>query len=163
MSLTAIRTLKSRFKAISFCLATVELHMRFVEKYIQFIKKYKVLIIVLWLIVLGFSIWLAPKFIGETSSDFNVPDDTPSAIANAVLKEEFPDIDTETTIVVVIYNSTGTSLCNETREFSYNLKASIFSSDYSTLVADVNGFYFMLDIGLPDAAYGYVSESTNSV
>ncbi|MHA1955178.1 MAG: MMPL family transporter, partial [Candidatus Heimdallarchaeaceae archaeon] len=120
------------------------------------------MIIVLWLIVLGFSIWLAPKFIGETSSEFNVPDDTPSAIANEVLKEEFPDIDTETTLVVVIYNTNGTSLCNETRDFCYELKNSLLSSTYGSLVTDVNGYYFMIDIGLPDAAFGYVSDSTNT-
>jgi len=136
--------------------------MRFIDKYIEFVKKYKIVIIILWLIIIGFSIWLAPKFIGETSSEFNVPEDTPSAIANEVLKEEFPNIDTETTIVIVIYNEFGTSLCNETRDFSYELKYSLMTSSYSDLVTDINGFFFMMEIGLEDAAYGYVSDSTNT-
>ncbi len=102
--------------------------MKIIERYHLFLKKNKIYVLIFWIIVLGFGIWLTPKFINSTSSDFNVPEDTPSYIANSILETEFSRIANETTIVVVIYNENGTSLTSEIRDFCYNLSTEIMTS-----------------------------------
>lgn len=137
--------------------------MKFVEKYSNFLKKYKLFIIITWVIIIGFSVWLAPKFISETSSDFNVPEDTPSFIANTILKEEFPNIDTETTIVLVIQNPNGTVLNTDIEDFSNSFNTSLRLSEYADMIVSLNGYYFLVGGGLGDAAMGYVSDSNNTM
>ncbi len=137
--------------------------MKFVEKYSNFLKKYKLIVIIAWVVIIGFSVWLAPKFISETSGDFNVPEDTPSFIANTILKEEFPDIDTETTIVLVIQNPNGTVLTTDIEDFSYDFNSTVMASNFSDIIVSINGYYYLIASGLTDAAMGYVSDSNNTM
>ena len=137
--------------------------MKFVEKYSNFLKKYKLIVIIAWAIIIGFSVWLAPKFISETSGDFNVPEDTPSFIANTILKEEFPDIDTATTIVLVIQNPNGSVLNIDIETFSNSFNSTVMLSSFADIVIDINGYYSLIAGGLSDAAMGYVSDSNNTM
>ncbi len=138
--------------------------MKFVEKYTQFLKKYKIIVIITWVIILGFSIWLAPRFISETSSDFNVPEDTPSFQANTILKEEFPEVDTQTSIVLVIQNLNGSEsvLTTEIELFSIAFNSSIRNSEYGSFIADIRGYYFLINTSLSIVAMGFVSETNTT-
>ncbi|MHA1667265.1 MAG: MMPL family transporter [Candidatus Heimdallarchaeaceae archaeon] len=136
-------------------------NMKILYKYYSVLKKGKFIILVAWLIIVGFSVWIGPKFISETSSDFNVPKDTPSYIANSILQQEFPRINNETTLIVVVYSENSSTLNQEIEDFSFELRDSLLSSLYSDIIIEVNGYFYLKDI-VPEAAYGYVSDSTNT-
>ena len=121
--------------------------MKFVEKYTKFLEKYKIIVIIIWAIILGFSIWLAPRFIAETSSDFNVPEDTPSHIANTILEEEFPGVNSQTSIILVIQNENKSQsvLTSEIASFCIDLNSSLRNSAYSSEINDIRGYYFMIN------------------
>lgn len=137
--------------------------MKFVEKYTKFLEKYKIIVIIIWAIILGFSIWLAPRFIAETSSDFNVPEDTPSHIANTILEEEFPGVNSQTSIILVIQNENKSQsvLTSEIASFCIDLNSSLRNSAYSSEINDIRGYYFMINTSLSIAAAGFVS-ATNT-
>ena len=88
--------------------------------------------------------------------------ETPSFIANTLLAEEFPNIDTQTTLVLVIQNTNGSILNNETRDFSYEFNNTIITSNHSNIVTGINGYYFLIEAGIEDAAEGYISESNTT-
>lgn len=138
--------------------------MKFIEKYTTFLKKYKIIIIIIWAIILGFSIWLAPRFIAETSSDFNVPEDTPSHVANTILEEEFPEVNTQTSIVLVIQNENNSLsvLTSDIAYFCIDFNTTLRSSDYVSYISDIRGFYFMINTTLSVAAMGFVSETNTT-
>jgi len=138
--------------------------LKFVEKYTTFLKKYKIIVIIIWAIVLGFSIWLAPRFIAETSSDFNVPEDTPSHVANTILLEEFPEVNTQTSIVLVIQNenSSLSVLTSDIAYFCIDFNTSLRSSEYVSHISDIRGYYYMINTSLSIAAMGFVSETNTT-
>ncbi|MHA1222926.1 MAG: MMPL family transporter [Candidatus Heimdallarchaeaceae archaeon] len=135
--------------------------MKILDKYYTVLKKGKFIFLLAWLIIVGFSVWIGPKFISETSSDFNVPKDTPSYIANSILQQEFPGINNETTLIVVVYSENSSTLNQKIEDFSFELRDSLLSSLYSDIIIEVNGYFYLKDI-VPKAAYGYVSDSTNT-
>lgn len=135
--------------------------MKLVTKYVNFLQKYKYAILIFWTIVLGFSIWLAPKFLGETSSDFNVPGETPASIANAVLDQEFPETANKTTFVLVIQSNEGNVLSDAIGNFCLQFREELISSDYNHLILGINGYYYLIET-LESAAWGYVSDSMNA-
>ncbi|MHA1258222.1 MAG: hypothetical protein ACTSRO_01050, partial [Candidatus Heimdallarchaeaceae archaeon] len=136
-------------------------NMKILDKYYTVLKKGKFIFLLAWLIIVGFSVWIGPKFISETSSDFNVPKDTPSYIANSILQQEFPGINNETTLIVVVYSENSSTLNQKIEDFSFELRDSLLSSLYSDIIIEVNGYFYLKDI-VPKAAYGYVSDSTNT-
>ena len=136
--------------------------MKFTEKYSRFLNKYKIIVIIIWVIILGFSVWLAPRFIAETSSDFNVPKDTPSYIANTILEEEFPGINTQTSIVLVIQNNNSSVLTLDIKTFSLAFNISLRNSIYTPFISDIRGYYYLINSSLSIAALGYVSETNKT-
>jgi hypothetical protein len=55
--------------------------LRFVRGYTGFLKRFKVLVLVLWLILGAVGGFFAPSFLGNTTNEFNAPPGSPSDIA----------------------------------------------------------------------------------
>ena len=94
---------------------------RFIEGYVRNMKRYKVVIWICFLLVLGACGWLAPKFIPATSQTFNPPDNSESAKAREVMNEAFPNIKNTADLALFIkykHPTNASILTNQLEAFS---------------------------------------------
>ena len=139
--------------------------MGFIEKYHKFLDKYKVVIIILWVVICGFGIWLGPKFLNETSSNFEAPEDSPSVIADKILAEEFPERMNQTSAVIVLrMKEENDSIINpQTEEFCSSLEQDITNSQFNMYIVSLLNYYVLLDADLSNYALAMVSESNRTM
>jgi uncharacterized membrane protein YdfJ with MMPL/SSD domain len=140
--------------------------MAFIDKYHKFLEKYRILVIVFWVIILGFGIWLGPKFLDETSSTFDPPEDSPSKIAEHVMIEEFPVFVNQTNFIILIrMNQENVSILNsEIETFCNNLNSSVYQyEDIDEIIVSVLYYYLMIDSETPEAAQEFISSEERSM
>ncbi|MHA1202310.1 MAG: MMPL family transporter [Candidatus Heimdallarchaeaceae archaeon] len=139
--------------------------MTFIDKYHKFLEKYKIIVIVIWCVILGFSVWLGPKFLDATSSSFEPPNGSPSQLAEEVLEAEFPEFANETSIVILIrMKEENVSVINtEVEAFCQNVTD--ITNEYSdqTIIISVLNYYILNDLGFITAAGSFVAESGKSM
>ncbi|MBY9002160.1 MAG: MMPL family transporter, partial [Candidatus Heimdallarchaeota archaeon] len=139
--------------------------MTFIDRYHKFLEKYKIIVIVLWCIVLGFSIWLGPKFLNNTSSNFDPPTGSPSQIAEDLLIAEFPEFANETSVVILIrMKDENISVINSDVE-AFCQNVTDITNEYSdqTILVSILNFYILNDAGFTTAAGNFVSDSERSM
>ncbi|MCG3254452.1 MAG: hypothetical protein KAU62_00125, partial [Candidatus Heimdallarchaeota archaeon] len=139
--------------------------MAFIDKYHKFLKKYKVAILVIWVIIFAFGIWLGPKFLNETSSNFEAPANSPSVIAEEVLAAEFPGYENETSMIMVIrmVNDSESVVNDETESFCSQVIDSILNSSFDHIVLSVLSYYILADAGFSQVADGFISSEERSM
>ena len=117
--------------------------MAFIDRYHKFLKKYKVAVLVIWVIIFVFGIWLGPRFLNKTSSNFEAPPNSPSVIAEKVLATEFPGYENETSMIMIIrmVNDSESVLNNETKSFCSQVIDSILNSSFNHIVLSVLSYY----------------------
>ncbi|MHA1684974.1 MAG: hypothetical protein ACTSYD_01065, partial [Candidatus Heimdallarchaeaceae archaeon] len=133
------------------------------SKYVRCLKRYKFITIIVWTVVTVVGLFLLPVFINSTSSEFNLPHDTPAYIANKVFEEEFPILSEKTTFAIVIQSENGSSVITQSiRNFVYQFNNSLYHSSIGSYIVQINSYFFYVDVGLPEAALGYISENYDS-
>ena len=139
--------------------------MTFIDKYHKFLEKYKVFVIIVWCIILGFGVWLGPKFLNETTSTFEAPKGSPSQIADEVLIAEFPTFANETSLVVLIrMEDENESVINaDVESFCAELEELVEDYEDQSIIVSVLGYYIMKNIGYDIAAEDFVSEEERSM
>jgi len=139
--------------------------MGFIEKFHKFLDKYKIFVIVAWVVIFGFGIWLGPRFLDETSSNFEAPEDSPSVIADRILAEEFPERINQTSAVIVLrMREENASIINlQTEVFCSSLQNDINTSLYRQFVVSYQNYYTFLDANLSEFAEALVSPSLRSM
>ncbi len=139
--------------------------MGFIDRYHKFLEKYKIVIIVFWVIILGFGIWLGPRLLDETSSSFDTPENSLSAIAEEVLVEEFPTFANQTSIVIIIRSvNENESIVNPaTRDLSDTIIDQINSFENNEIILSILGYYPFIDAGFNEAAEQFVSPEERSL
>lgn len=139
--------------------------MAFIDKYHEFLKKYKVAVLIIWVIIFAFGIWLGPKFLNETSSNFEAPPNSPSVIAEEVLAVEFPGYENETSMIMVIrmVNDSESVVNNETESFCSQVLDSIFNSSFEHIVLSVLSYYVLMDAGFSQVADEFISSEERSM
>ncbi len=139
--------------------------MAFIDRYHKFLKKYKVAVLVIWVIIFVFGIWLGPRFLNKTSSNFEAPPNSPSVIAEEVLATEFPGYENETSMIMVIrmVNDSESVLNNETESFCSQVIDSILNSSFNHIVLSVLSYYVLADAGFSQVADGFISSEERSM
>ena len=139
--------------------------MGFIEKYHNFLEKYKVVVIIVWLVIFGFGVWLGPRFLDETSSNFEAPEDSPSVIADGILAEEFPKYINQTSAVIVLRMvEDNVSIINtQTEAFCTSLRYDIENSNFSQYIVSFLNYYILNAENLSDYASALVSSSNRSM
>ena len=139
--------------------------MAFIDKYHEFLKKYKVVVLVIWVIIFAFGIWLGPKFLNETSTNFEAPANSPSVIAEKVFATEFPGYENETSMIMVIrmVNDSESVVNNDTESFCSQVIDSILNSSFDHIVLSVLSYYSLVDAGFSQVADGFVSTEERSM
>ncbi|MHA1347373.1 MAG: MMPL family transporter [Candidatus Heimdallarchaeaceae archaeon] len=139
--------------------------MAFIDRYHKFLEKYKIVIIVLWCIILGFSVWLGPKFLDSTSSSFDPPPGSPSQLAEEVLVTEFPDFANESSSVILVrmIDENESVINTEVEAFCQNITD--ITNEYSdqTIIVSILNYYIFNDLGFVSAAGSFVSDSERSM
>jgi len=139
--------------------------MLFIERYQRFLDRYKIYIVILWVIIIGFGIWLGPRFIDETSTTFDPPEDSPSAIAEDVMLEEFPTIANETNIIILFRTTDpeGDVLNSETRNLHDEIIEIVDDFEKNEIIISVLSYYLLIDYGYPEIATDLVSSGNRSM
>lgn len=139
--------------------------MSLIELYQKFLNKYKIYIIIFWAIMLGFGIWLGPKFLDETSTTFDPPEDSPSAIAEEVMIQEFPTIANQTSIIVLLRttNSSEDVINSKTHDIHDDIVTIIESFEKSDIILSILSYYILVDYGYPEIASDLVSSGNRSM
>ena len=139
--------------------------MAFIDKYHKFLEKYKIAVLVFWVIILGLAVWLGPKFLGETSSNFDAPEDSPSVIADKIFAEDFPGYENETSMIIVIrmVNESESVINMDTVVFCSQFISSIQNSTFNQSVSSLLSYYILFDAGFSDAAESFVSDDERSM
>ncbi len=139
--------------------------MGFIERYHKFLERYKIVVIVLWVVILGVSVWLGPRFLDETSSNFEAPEDSPSVIADGILAEEFPEYLNQTSAVIVLRMvEENVSVINSlTDDFCSGLKNDIDISEFNVYIVSLLNYYVLMDANLSDYASALVSPEERSM
>ncbi|MCG3259754.1 MAG: MMPL family transporter [Candidatus Heimdallarchaeota archaeon] len=139
--------------------------MAFIDKYHEFLKKYKVVVLVIWVIIFAFGIWLGPKFLNETSTNFEAPANSPSVIAEKVFATEFPGYENETSMIMLIrmVNDSESVVNNDTESFCSQVIDSISNSSFDHIVLSVLSYYSLVDAGFSQVADGFVSTEERSM
>ncbi len=139
--------------------------MAFIDKYHKFLEKYKIIVIVIWCIVLGFSAWLGPRFLDSTSSNFDPPTGSPSQLAEEVLEAEFPEFTNETSVVILIrMKDENVSIINtEVEVFCQNVTDITDEYTDQTIIISILNYYIFTDLGFISAAGSFVSDSERSM
>ena len=148
-----------------FASISVSEQMAFIDKYHKFLEKYRIVVIIFWIILLGFGIWLGPRLLDETSSDFDAPEDSPSAIAEKILVEDFQTFANQTSIVVIFRSviENESVINNETRNLYDTLIEEVNLFENSEIILSILGYYSFLDIGYDEAAEQFVSPEGKSL
>lgn len=139
--------------------------MSLIEVYQKFLNKYKIYIIILWVIVLGFGVWLGPRFLDETTTTFDPPEDSPSAIAEKVMIQEFPTIANQTSIIVLLRTSYPSDdiINSESQNIHDNVISIIESFEKSDIILSILSYYILVDYGYPEKAIDLVSSGNRSM
>ncbi|MCG3222490.1 MAG: MMPL family transporter [Candidatus Heimdallarchaeota archaeon] len=139
--------------------------MSLIERYQKFLNKYKIYVIIFWVIMLGFGIWLGPKFLDETSTTFDPPEDSPSAIAEEVMIQEFPTIANQTSIIVLLRttNSSEDVVNSKTHDIHDDIVTIIESFEKSEIILSILSYYILVDYGYPEIASDLVSSGNRSM
>lgn len=139
--------------------------MGFIERYHKFLEKYKIVIILLWLVILGVGAWLGPRFLDETSSHFEAPEDSPSVIADAVLAEEFPEYVNQTSVVIILrMREDNVSIINaQTETFCSDIETDITSSEFNQYIVSILNYYVLVDANLSSYASALISSEEKSM
>ncbi|NPD89851.1 MAG: MMPL family transporter [Asgard group archaeon] len=139
--------------------------MSLIEVYQKFLNKYKIYIIILWVIVLGFGVWLGPRFLDETTTTFDPPEDSPSAIAEKVMIQEFPTIANQTSIIVLLRTSNPSDdiINSESQNIHDNVISIIESFEKSDIILSILSYYILVDYGYPEKAIDLVSSGNRSM
>ncbi|MHA2255940.1 MAG: MMPL family transporter, partial [Candidatus Heimdallarchaeaceae archaeon] len=140
-------------------------HMSFIATYQKFLNKYKYFVIVFWVLVLGFGIWLGPKFLDETTTTFDPPEDSPSAIAERVMIQDFPGIANQTSIIVMIRsnNESKDVVSSETRNLHDAIVNIIETFEKSEIIISILSYYILVDYGYPEIAVDLVSSENRTM
>ena len=136
--------------------------MKFVDYYHKFLEKYKIAIIVFWAIALGFSVWLGPQLLSETNLVFEAPEDSPAAIANGILDQEFPERSNETSIIILIKSleeETDILESEDIRIFILALVDSLETYENYENIQSVQDFFTLNSSGMEIIASGLVSQN----
>ena len=115
--------------------------------------------------MLGFGIWLGPKFLDETSTTFDPPEDSPSAIAEEVMIQEFPTIANQTSIIVLLRttNSSEDVINSKTHDIHDDIVTIIESFEKSDIILSILSYYILVDYGYPEIASDLVSSGNRSM
>ena len=115
--------------------------------------------------MLGFGIWLGPKFLDETSTTFDPPEDSPSAIAEEVMIQEFPTIANQTSIIVLLRttNSSEDVVNSKTHDIHDDIVTIIESFEKSEIILSILSYYILVDYGYPEIASDLVSSGNRSM
>jgi len=135
--------------------------MSFIRKYTKLLQKYRYVVLAFWIVLGIIGIIFIPKFISATSSEFKIPHNAPSYIANEVLKNEFPQFANTTDFVILIRSNNSTVLNAEIRDFVYELNNTLISS-FSSEITSIESYFFYINLGLPEVAKGFVSSNNRT-
>lgn len=75
-----------------------------VTVYTRVLHKYRYFILAFWLVSLGFSAWLGPKFLSRTSTAFTPPPDSKAQLGLDLLLEAFPNQKTTSEFAIYIWS-----------------------------------------------------------
>jgi hypothetical protein len=145
-------------------------------KFVNFLNRFKILIIILWLLIAIGGGYLAPKFMENTTNVMNAPKNSLAHQADIELKESFPQYDTNiANFVLFIFSKNNTpdvvlssklenftlQLNNSLREFRNPDKSSnVCKSD---CIISYLGYYTILNQDLPQQlADAFVSKKNTS-
>ncbi len=139
--------------------------MVFIEKFHKFLEKYKIAIIVFWIVILGVGVWLGPRFLDETSSNFEAPEDSPSAIADSILAEEFPKYMNQTSAVIILRmkNENESIINSQTEGFCSDIVDDIYDSEFDEYIVSILNYYILVDANLSSYASALVSTEERSM
>jgi len=109
--------------------------VRFSKRYVEFLDKVKVFVLLIWLICVGLSAWVAPKFISKTTDAFEPPAHSNASLANAAMSAAFPQTTIQSSIALYIaFNLTNDAapptdqiiLSSNLQEFTMRLNQTVF-------------------------------------
>ena len=148
----------------------------FSSKYINFLNRFKILIIILWLLIAIGGGFLAPKFMGNTTNVMNAPKNSPAHLADLELKESFPEYNTNiANFVLFIFSKTNTPdvvLSSKLENFTLQLNESLrdfrnadktSNTCQNDCIISYLGYYTILHQNLPkQLADAFVSKKNTS-
>ncbi|MHA1303148.1 MAG: MMPL family transporter [Candidatus Heimdallarchaeaceae archaeon] len=138
--------------------------MSFVGKYHKFLLKYKLLVVIAWLVILAFGIWLGPKFIRETELNFEPPPNSPSERAEEIFTTEFPERNNDSNLIIVIQalNENESVINQEVNISVQQLLKSLQDYQYKDDIQSVQDYFTLYALGYLDLANELVSSNKRS-
>ncbi|MHA1406429.1 MAG: MMPL family transporter [Candidatus Heimdallarchaeaceae archaeon] len=138
--------------------------MAFIKTYHKFLEKSKFIIIAAWVVLLAFGIWLGPKFLDETSSNFDPPEGSPADLATKALKEDFPIYANKTSVIFIIRtsNENESVINNETKQIHDIIIEKVNEFSHQEIILSIVSYYILLDANFSLAAQSLVSPGNES-
>lgn len=128
-------------------------------KFILFFKTFKIFIIAFWVIIVGLSMYFAPKFISSTTNTFSPPDGSLAYFANDAFAKYFPNLKVETDLVVFVASRNNQSVLGpDLKQFTFALNDSAYRYITPPIIVEYEGYYTILAKNLPiQVAQAFVS------
>lgn len=118
--------------------------------FVKALNKYKLKYVVLafWIIALGFSVWLGPRFLTATTNKFEAPAGSSSDIAQALLESSFNRQKT-VDFALFVYSMDNRSILGEAlQNWTLALNHSVYNFSCHGCVKQFASYYTLLADGL---------------
>ncbi len=137
----------------------------FIKHYHRLLAKYKVVVIIFWLIITGFGVWIGPKFLGVTILSFAPPHGSPSEEAENILTANFPDeVNSANNIVVFESKIENKSIINQ--DINDSIKLIISKMDnyqHKEDIRTIQDYFSLVELGYPEIANELVSSNKQAM
>lgn len=136
------------------------------SRYVKVLDKYnfKYVVISFWILALGISVWLGPRFLTATTNKFEAPAGSSSDVAQALLESAFlrhKTID----FAFFVYSPDNTSiLSEELQNWTLSLNHSVYNFSCHGCVKQFASYYTLLADGLlPQVALSLLGPGNTSM
>ncbi|MHA1414887.1 MAG: MMPL family transporter [Candidatus Heimdallarchaeaceae archaeon] len=137
--------------------------MGIVDRYNKYIKKFRVPILVFWIIILVLGITYGFNFFDKTENVFEPPEYTDGYKAQQVLEQVFPERANSTSLIIIIKSNNNNSVLNpEVQDYTFALIEKLNNFENSQIIKGIYSYYGLQAINQSDVAKSFVSENLTS-
>ncbi|UJG44094.1 MAG: MMPL family transporter [Candidatus Heimdallarchaeum endolithica] len=137
--------------------------MGIVDIYNKYIKKFKIPILVFWIIILVLGITFGFNFFDRTENVVEPPLYTDGYKAQQFLEQEFPERANSTSLIIIIKSESNRSILNtEVQNYTFALMDKLDKFEDSQIIKGVYSYYGLQAINQSDIAQSFVSENLTS-
>eukprot|EP00042_Codosiga_hollandica_P039413 m.330212 g.330212 ORF g.330212 m.330212 type:complete len:811 (-) comp55607_c1_seq3:155-2587(-) len=131
--------------------------LRLVEKYVEFVRTFRFLIIAFWVIAMGLGGWQALNFLGNTKLTLEVPSGSQAALGQNLLSQYFWFPANANTYVLVLHRTNGSSVLGADTAFATFALAEWCETQLGSPSTGVIGYYTVENSPLAQYKDLYVS------